>query len=179
MMPAWFQRMNSRERMLSMIIAGTLFLLLNLFLWSTLFGMLGRTRTELTERRALRTQQSVFLKERPMWEKRAEWLKKNQPALKSPEEASLLLTPVKQVAAKYNVLLENPPIGSGDATPNYQGVFAAVDTKSPWPPLVHFLYDMQQPASFVVFESVSLAIDPADPTMMRGKFKMARWFAPK
>ena len=179
MMPAWFQRMNARERMLSMIIAGTLFLLLNLFLWSTLFGMLGRTRTELAERRALRTQQSVFLKERPMWEKRAEWLKKNQPALKSPEEASLLLTQVKQIAAKHNVLLENPQIGSGDPTPNYQGVFAAVDTKSPWPPLVHFLYDMQQPASFVVFESVNLAIDPADPTMMRGKFKIARWFAPK
>jgi hypothetical protein len=30
-----------------------------------------------------------------------------------------------------------------------------------------------------VFESVNLQIDSADPTMMRGKFKIARWFAPK
>jgi hypothetical protein len=37
---------------------------------------------------------------------------------------------------------------------------------------------VQQPESFVVFESVTLAIDPADPTQMRGKFKIARWFAP-
>jgi hypothetical protein len=30
----------------------------------------------------------------------------------------------------------------------------------------------------VVFESVQLQIDGSDPTMMRGKFKIARWFAP-
>jgi len=30
----------------------------------------------------------------------------------------------------------------------------------------------------VVFESVNLAIDSSDPTMMLGKFKIARWFAP-
>jgi hypothetical protein len=179
MMPAWFQRMNPRERMLAMIVAGALFLIVNIFIWSSLFGMLGRTRTELAERRAMRTQQSVFLKERAMWQKRDEWLKKFQPALKSPEEASSLLTRVKEVAARHEVLLENPQIGPGDSTPTYQAVFAAVETKSPWPPLVHFLYDVQQPESFVAFESVNLAIDSSDPTMMRGKFKIARWFAPK
>jgi hypothetical protein len=40
------------------------------------------------------------------------------------------------------------------------------------------LYDVQQPESFVVFESITLNIDPADPTAMRGKMKLARWFAP-
>ena len=56
---------------------------------------------------------------------------------------------------------------------------ASFEVKSAWPPLVHFLYDVQQPESFVVFESVTLNIDSADPTMMRGKMKLARWFAPK
>ncbi|MEO5855525.1 MAG: GspMb/PilO family protein [Chthoniobacterales bacterium] len=171
--------MNSRERVLAMIVGGTVFLLLNVFLWSSLLGTLSRTRTELAERRTMRKQQSVFLQERPMWEKRAEWLKQKQPTLQSPQEASSLLDQVKQIAAKHNVLLESPQIGSGDSTPNYQAVFASVETKSPWPPLVHFLYDVQQPESFVVFESVNLAIDSADPTTMRGKFKIARWFAPK
>ena len=95
-----------------------------------------------------------------MWEKRDEWLKKNQPTLKSPVEASTLLDQVKQIAGKHNVLIENPAIGSGDSTPNYQAVFASIETKSPWPPLVRFLYDVQQPESFVVFENVNLAIDP-------------------
>jgi hypothetical protein len=44
--------------------------------------------------------------------------------------------------------------------------------------LVHFLYDAQQPDAFVVFESVNLIIDSGDPTMMRGKFKVAKWFTP-
>jgi hypothetical protein len=43
---------------------------------------------------------------------------------------------------------------------------------------VHFLYDVQRPDAFIVFENVNLAIDGSDPTMMRGKFKIARWFAP-
>jgi hypothetical protein len=85
---------------------------------------------------------------------------------------------LKQVASKYNVLIQNPAIGSGETTPNHQTVFASIETKSPWPPLVHFLYDVQQPDAFVVFESVNLAIDSGDPTMMHGKLKIARWFAP-
>ncbi len=178
-MPAWFLRMNPRERVLSLIIAVALFLLINLYLWSSLLGLSTRTRAELAERRAMRAQQSVFLQEKPMWEERAEWLKKNQPTLQSPQEASSLLDQAKQIAAKHSVLLENPSIGSGESNANYQAVFAAVETKSPWPPLVHFLYEAQKPESFVVFESVNLAIDSTDPTMMRGKFKIARWFAPK
>ncbi|MGZ4985125.1 MAG: hypothetical protein ACXWAV_03410 [Chthoniobacterales bacterium] len=176
---AWFERMNPRERVLSLIVAGALFLLINLFLWSALLGSLGKARSDLALRKATRKEQTMFMKEQPMWEKRADWLKQNQPALKSPGEASTLLDEVKQAAGKHNVLIENPAIGAGDSTPNYQAVFASVETKSPWPPLVHFLYDIQKPESFVVFENFSLAIDSADPTMMRGKFKIARWFAPK
>jgi hypothetical protein len=178
-MPAWFQRMNQRERVLALVVAGALFLVLNLLIWSSLFGMLRRSRSDLAARQSTRAQQTVFLRERKTWEQRDAWLKKHQPVLKSPVEASTLLDQLKQVAGKHNVLIENPAIGSGDSTPNHQAVFASIETKSPWPPLVHFLYDVQQPESFVVFESVNLAIDPADPTMMRGKFKIARWFAPK
>jgi hypothetical protein len=85
---------------------------------------------------------------------------------------------LKQVAGKYNVLIENPAIGSGETTPYHQTVFASIETKSRWPPLVHFLYDVQQPNAFVVFENVNVAVDGSDPTMMHGKFKIARWFAP-
>lgn len=179
MITAFLARMNRRERILSLAIGAVVFLLLNLFIWSSLFGTLRKAKSDLASRKSVRTQQLVFLREKKMWEKRDEWLKQKQPSLKSPVEASTLLDQVKQAAAKHNVLLENPQIGSSDTTPYYQGVFASIDTKSPWPPLVHFLYDVQQPEAFVVFESVNLAIDSSDPTMMRGKFKIARWFAPK
>lgn len=178
MMPAWYHRMNQRERILAAIVAAAIFLLLNLYVWGKLFGALDKARADLVARQNTRKIQEVYIKERDLWEKRAQWLKEHQPVLKGPGEASTLLDQVKQIAGKHNVLIENPAIGTGDTTPDRQSVFATVDVKSPWPPLVRFLYDVQQPESFIVFESVTLNIDPADPTMMRGKLKIARWYAP-
>lgn len=178
MIPGWVQRMNRRERILATIVAGIVFLLINLYVWGKVLGSLDQTRADLEARRNTRKLQEVYIKERALWEKRAQWLKQHQPILKGPGEASTLLDEIKQIAGKHNVLIENPAIGTGDATPDRQSVFASIEVKSPWPPLVRFLYDVQQPQSFVVFESVTLNIDPSDPTMMRGKLKIARWFAP-
>jgi len=178
MMPAWYLRMTERERKLTWIVAGALFLLINLLVWSKLFSILGNARADLALRKATREEQSIYIKEKDLWARRDQWLKQHQPTLKSAVEASTLLDQVKEIAGKHNVLVEKPAIGSGDSTPDHQSVFASFETKSPWPPLVHFLFDVQQPESFVVFESVQLQVDNADPTMMRGKFKMARWFAP-
>ncbi|MDP9186085.1 MAG: hypothetical protein M3O72_01835 [Verrucomicrobiota bacterium] len=175
---AAYQRMNQRERMMTLVVAGVLFALINIFIWKWLFGTIASARRELASRRATRSEQTVYMKEREVWAKRDQWLQKTQPALKGAEEASTLLDQVKQIAGKYDILTENPAIGSGETTPNHQAVFASIETGSHWPELVHFLYDVQQPDGFVVFESVSLAIDGNDATMMRGKFKIARWFAP-
>lgn len=175
---AWYERMNRRERVLSWVVAGAVLVLLNLAIWSWLFGAIGRARNELAQRKAARAESAVYIRERDLWEKRDQWLRQRQPVLKSPAEASTLLDELKQVAGKHNILIENPAIGSGETTPNHQTVFASIETKSPWPPLVRFLYDVQQPDSFIVFESAGLAVDNNDPTMMRGKFKIARWFAP-
>jgi hypothetical protein len=178
MMPAWYQRMTARERRLVLLVAGALFLLINLVVWSKLFDVLANARSEVALRKSTREEQRNLIKEKDLWAKRDQWLKQHQPTLKSAVEASTLLDQVKEIAGKHNVLIENPAIGSGDSTPDHQSVCASFDTKSPWPPLVRFLYDVQQPEAFVVFESVQLHIDNADPTMMRGKFKIARWFAP-
>ena len=177
MMPAWYQRMNPRERILSWIVAGTVAVLLNLWILSSLLGAVARAQKNFATRRSKLAEQAVYVKERDTWAKRDQWMQQHQPELKNPAEASALLDQLREVAGKYNILVENPAIGTGETTPYHQTVFASIETKSPWPPLVHFLYDMQQPEAFVVFENVNLAIDGNDPTMMRGKFKIARWFA--
>ena len=179
MMPAWYQRMNRRERLLSWIVAGTLFVLFNLWILSSVLGAVRSAQKELATRRSKLTEQALFVKERDTWTKRDEWLRQHQLTLKNPAEASALLDQLREIAGKYNIEIENPAIGTGETTPYHQTVFASIETKSPWPPLVHFLYDVQHPEAFVVFENVNLAIDGNDPTMMRGKFKIARWFAPE
>jgi hypothetical protein len=180
MMPAsaWFQRMSQRERMLALSVAAVIFVLVNLFAWSALLGGISRARADFKDRKAKHAAQVLYGKERDLWTKREEWMKKHQPVLKSAGEASTLLDGIKQIAAKHKILIENPAIGTSDSTPTHQAVFASIETKSPWPPLVHFLYDVQQPEKFIVFENVTLAIDSSDATVMRGKFKISRWFAP-
>lgn len=174
----WYERLSKRERIMSLVVGGVLFGLLNLFMWSWLFGALGRARTELAERKSMRAQQAIYIQERDLWTRREEWIQKNQPALSPGEASKLLDEQIKPVAAKHNVLLENPQIGTGETTPQHQTVYSSLETKSSWGSLVHFLYDVQSPEKFIVFENVVLSIDSNEPSMMRGKFKIARWFAP-
>jgi hypothetical protein len=176
---AMIDRMNRRERILSLAVGAVVFLVFNLLIWNWLLGAIGGARSELAVRGSALKEQEIFVKERELWAKRDQWLQKHQPVLKNSGEAQTgLLDELRQVAGKYNILIENPAIGPGETTPNHQAVFASIETKSAWPPLVHFLYDVQQPESFIAFDSVNLMIDGSDPTMMRGRFKIARWFAP-
>jgi hypothetical protein len=172
------QRMNQRERVLAGLVALVVFLLLNLFLWSWLLRAIGASRVEVAKRKESYNEQTVLLRESDLWTNRDKWLHDHQPAFHGASDASSLLDQLKQIAGKHNVLIENPAIGNGPAAGAYQSVFASIETKSPWPPLVHFLYDVQAPDAFIVFESANIAIDSGDPTQMRGKFKIARWYAP-
>jgi hypothetical protein len=176
---ATIERMNRRERLLSLAIVAVIFLLANLLIWNWLIGAISRARSELADRSAALKEQQIFAQERPLWTKRSQWLEKHQPVLKNSGEAQTgLLDELKRVAGKYDILIENPAIGPGETTPTHQAVFASIETKSEWPPLVHFLYEVQQPESFIAFDSVNLMIDSSNPTVMRGRFKIARWYAP-
>jgi len=179
MISEWYTRMNRRERTLLFVVGGTVVLLLNVMIWSWVLGALGQARSDLADRLAKRKEQEIFLSERDLWAQRQKWLEQHQPMFGGAGEASTLLEQqLRPAAAKYNILLENPQIGSGETTPSHQTVWASLETRSDWKSLVHFLYDVQQPEAFVVFESVNLGVDSNDSTKMHGKFKIARWFAP-
>ncbi len=178
MILAWFARLSQRERVLALSVGGVLFLLVNYAIWSLLLGVSANLRTAWATQRAARSEQKVYLNEYQTWNRRAEWLKKHQLTLTNPAEASSLLTQIQQIGGKYKVQIENPQIGSVETTPTHKSVSATIETKSSWEALVHFLYDLQQPDAFVVFESANLMIDSGDATVMRGRFKIAKWFAP-
>ena len=79
--PAYYKRMNRRERILAAIVALAVFLFLNLIICGALFGGIKRARAELTERKKMRKTQTVFLRERDLWKKRQDWLNAHQPVL--------------------------------------------------------------------------------------------------
>ena len=173
------QRMNRRERILAGIVVLVVFFLANLFFWGWLSSAIGDSRREVAKRKEAHKEQTVLLRESDLWTKRDKWLREHQPVYHGASDASALLDDqLKPIASKYNVLIENPAIGNAVAAPAYQSVSVSIETKSQWPPLVHFLYDVQAPDAFLVFESANIAIDASDQTQMRGKFKIARWYAP-
>ena len=106
MIKAWFNRMNPRERKIFFAAAGIVFVLVNLMLWSWLFGALGRARAQLAERKSTRAQQAVYINERDLWTQRDQWIQQHQPALTGPGEASKLLDEIKPIAEKYKILIE-------------------------------------------------------------------------
>jgi hypothetical protein len=176
MMQRWIAQMSQRERTLALVVGGILFLLINLAIWSALFGMSSSARRQYAAQRTLRKEQQVYLGEEKTWKTRADWLAKEQPTLTNPAEASSLLTQVKEIATKHSVQIDDPQIGAVETTPSHQSVSAIFQTKSGWVPLVHFLYDAQRPTAFTVFEQVNLMVDGNDATVMQGRFKVAKWF---
>src|SRR5436190_1705774 len=98
MIPQWYQRMNPRERVLAWIAAGTVFVLLNLFILSWVFGALARAQKQIATRRATLAEETLYVKERDLWTKREEWIRQHQPTLKDPAEASALLDQLKKIA---------------------------------------------------------------------------------
>src|SRR6266513_6269006 len=101
MMPAWYHRMNPRERVLSWVVAGTIFVLLNLWILSWILGGLGGAHKEVVERQSKVAEQALYVKERDLWTKREEWIQKHQPVRNNPAEASARLDQLKQAAGKY------------------------------------------------------------------------------
>src|SRR5437016_13872778 len=100
MMPAWYQRMNPRERVLSWIVAGTVGVLLNLWILSSLWGAVASAQRELATRRSKFAEQAVYVKERATWTKRDECMRQHQPVRDKPAEESTLRVQPVNVACK-------------------------------------------------------------------------------
>ncbi len=107
-------------------------------------------------------------------------LKEKQPKLANEDSAGLqLLELVKELAKKHVVTIETPVIRQPIKKPDFTSVGVEIETKSTWKSLIAFLGELQNPEQFIVLDSANLKIDTADQTQMRGKFKIARWYAPK
>jgi hypothetical protein len=179
-MNARLAAMTQRERTLSAAVAGTLFVVLNFFFFRHFLTQQTLLRAQVAVKTAQWNAMQLLYADREVWQKRDAWLQQKQPAFGNEGEAGVqLLDQIKAKAKAAEVPLENPAIGSPEKTPYYQGVPVTVETKSAWPALIKFLASLQQPEQFIVLESANLQIESSDPTLMRGRFKIARWHLPK
>lgn len=172
--------LTAREKQLALIVGTVVFLFGNYLLIEGIWKSTTRLRGEI----ASKTKQLQFSRsmtsDLAFWEQRDAWLKAKQPRLENPDTAGVqLLNQIKDLAKKHSVLLENPAIRVPERQANYTSISVEVETKSAWKPLISFLHELQNPEQFIAVETANLKIDPADATQMRGRFRIARWYAPR
>ena len=186
---AFYQRMNPRERLLSLLVTGTVFILANLFALRFLVDAFGDLGQQYADGAGALRQEEFWARSQPMWEQRARWLQAKQPVLTNRDRApTQLLEQVQGAARASQVLIRSEQLrGLGGAGANraeaseYQAVSIHVETESDWKQLVGqpgFLPLLQQPENFIVFNLASLHSDPADPKRMKCSFDISKWDAP-
>ncbi len=183
-MPAALERRTPRERKLLLLVGGVFFLLINLLLVRTLFQQMTTLRTEVNAKSSLLASQNTLLAQAGLWTERANWLQQRVPQMtQGRDRASVdLLNDLETLTRNHGLLLENPPvINPAENTPPgalHRPVSVSIETKGTWNALVRFLHAVQQPERFIVFESASVASDPSDNNLLRGKFRVAKWYGP-
>ena len=173
-------RLSPREKVMLTAIAGLAFVLVNLVLLSTLWKKHVQVHSDISARQMELSSMEAIFSGKDLWDKRNDWLNQKQPKLQNRDQAPVeLLKQVKQAAAANEVLLEQPNLGTVESLEDYQSVSISVETKSSWKDLVTFANTLLQPEEFIVFESCNLQIETSEPTKMRGKFRIAKWYAPE
>lgn len=184
---AFYHRLNSRERVLLLLVGASLLFVVNLFLLSLLIRSWRDLSLQYAEKSQELTRESAFAEQKTsLWEPRSAWLKKTQPPLVNRNLAgSQLLDTIKGIAQSNQVIISSQTIataapGSASASggAEYQPITVRVDTQSDWPGIVKFMAAIQKPDAFLVFDTANLRTEQSDPAKMRGEFIISKWFAP-
>jgi hypothetical protein len=174
------QQMTPRERTLATIVGAILFVFVNLFLIQYFMKQDRRLRSD----RMLKTQglavKKALLADREVWEQRDQWLTQTFAKLTDPDRApNDLRNAAVEVGKKHQITIENPSLGKAETKPQYIAVGMSFEVKCKWSDLGGFLAEIQAPDHFIAFDNANLQTDTTDKSLMHGRFKVQKWFAPK
>jgi hypothetical protein len=174
-------QLTQREKVLSLGVGTVALLFVNFFVVDLFLKNKKALDAGISRQTAqLKVTRSRF-PEKAEWQQREAWLNEHQPKLVNESSAGVqLLDQVRKLAATHSVSLEDSPVIKVPARrPEYIAASVDVEVTSPWKALVGFVSEMQKPDQFVVLEKANFKIDSKDQTQMRGKFTIAKWYAPK
>lgn len=186
---AWFHRLTRRERILTLLVAGTVFVILNLLAINFLLDSYANLTRQYAEDRANAFRLRALAEQEGMWRQRNDWLKSTEPILNNRDRAGTALYEQIQSLARAKQVVVNSlqikpaaTIPGGTAAKDNddvpQVVSVEADTQGDWKDTVHFLTEIQKPENFLVFELASLRSNPADAKQMKCHFLISKWYAP-
>jgi Tfp pilus assembly protein PilO len=166
--------------MLATVVGTVVLLLVNVVVIKFFVTNQRRLREEFaTKTGQLKVMKSRF-ENKEKWAALDAWVKEKQPVLANESRAGgELLDEVREIAKKTDVQPLEPQILNAERRPLYVSVPIAIEAKASPKALRNFLFEMQSPERFIVFESAKLQIDKEDKALMHCTFRIAKWFAPK
>lgn len=173
-------QLSQRERVLATIVGTVVVILLNLVVINYFIKNQRRLRTDLAAKTSQLTTMQALFADKAVWTQREAWLNEKLPKLAN--EGTVggeLFEEVRRVAQKTSVQTLEPQIGTPERRTNFTAVTVTIEAKGTTDALRDFLYEMQAPDRFIVFEMANLQIDKEDKTLMRAKLRIAKWFSPK
>ncbi len=177
---AFYQRLTARERVLLLIVGGSLVVIVNLILLSVLIRSWRDLSLQYTEKSQELYRETAFADQKAsLWQPRNEWLKKTQPPLANRSLAGpQLQEAIKGIAQGNQVIVTNQKFVTATTAAAYQPVTVGISTQSDWKSVVKFMATLQRPDAFLVFNTASLHTEQSDPAQVKGEFVISKWYAP-
>jgi Type II secretion system (T2SS), protein M subtype b len=173
-------QLSQREKILATVVGSVVLLLLNVVVIKFFVTNQRRLREEFATKTLQLDVMRTRYENKEKWAALDAWLKEKQPVLVNEGRAGgELLDEVREVAKKTNVQDLEPQILDKERRPLYVSIPVTIEAKATPKALRDFLYEMQGPERFIVFESAKLQIDKEDKALMHCTFRVAKWYAPK
>lgn len=168
--------MSKREKILSWIVGGAFFFILNMF--AIKFLKDNHSTLQLTRAKIEGEINGFKLQEanRELWDQRDKWLNESLKPMGDADVAGRQLREaLENLAKKHTVTIESPQPGFPNKQPLYTALSFKMEAKAAWTQMFDFIKELQAPGQFLSAEA-DLKVDPTDKTQLRATLTVSKWF---
>ena len=170
------KNLNSRERTLALLLAGTAFLLLNLIFLPGLTAAYQAGKRRNADLKAQLAAAASWTAKSGYWAERAQWLRDTEPELNAArEDSATQLEELQAAAREFGLKIDDVQLLQLAETEFYQPIGARIAVSGPWAGLVKFVAKLQDPVLFDVIPRFSIKSGDA-PSSVLCEMEVQRWF---
>jgi len=149
--------LTSKERWLSVVFGGLIFLAGNLFFLKWAGNQIQERRKSLVELKELLAETQQLAAEKDFWEARKSWMEKNPPeAYRGPESDSQFAETVQQSIIGKGLTIQSQDLRAAEKRDALTVATIDLTLEGGLEPMVRWLYETQQPGRYSVFETLAL-----------------------
>lgn len=135
----------------------------------------------LNERRRLEEEWIVIetlFEEKELWEARAEWLDRSQPAFTSSEQVEQAIYQEALAKDAEGVTTSKQALMPTLTTPDFVQAGVSLNATGELSDVFRWLYELNRPEEFRVIRNLKVAPDKEAPEKIIAQFELLRWYAP-